>query len=115
MIDSATALDVIRNSGTKFFSVSFRRKRDRRVRGVLVAAAGSVRDMLCRARVRRYTKGVVPPPVRAAEDRRNEVLTVWDVEAFHRARQRGLGRVAAGRAAYRRINLAEVLCLSPVP
>lgn len=65
----------------KFFTVVFTKKTD-----------GSLRKMTARLGVKKGVKGVIDPEVRAEEDRRNGVLTVYDMAA----------------AGFRRINLQSL-------
>jgi len=127
------AKQLIETQGGKFFRVLFKRKNDKVVGGVVVAKAGETRSMLCRRGVKKFVKGVIPPAVRRAEDSRNMVLTVHDVEVFRELRttpilcptcngagcafckqigKRPMRLKEAGAAAYRRINLQEVEDLS---
>lgn len=101
------ALEQIAKTRGRFFRVAFRRK----TKGKNGEPAGSVREMVCRLRVRKFSSQKLPPGVRASEDAAASVLTVWDVEAFHSARREGKPLRAAGQAAYRRINMAEVVSL----
>lgn len=115
IISSARAWQQL-NDRNKFVRVHFRLKNDAKDG----RPAGTLRIMFCRRRVYRYTNAVtglgtycISPAERQAEDRRCNVLTVWDVEKFHQLRAAGLGRIAAGRGAYRRINMAQVLRIEP--
>lgn len=105
------ALSAILSHKGKFVTVSFRRK----TKGRNGEPVGSIRKMQARLHVRRHVAGVLAPGVRKAEDSRNQVLTVWDVQAFHAARREGKSLRQAGRAAYRRINLLEVVSIGVTP
>lgn len=95
-----------------FFSVEFER-RTNRADGT--AVQGDRRRMICRSGVQNYKLGVIPDAVRAAEDFRHAVLTVWDVQAYHRNRRQGMEQWDAGRNAWRRIDLTTVSECSAVP
>lgn len=117
VIPAVMVLASIRQNGSKFFKVVFARKNDKwgkdeQGNKVLVAKAGELRTMVCRRGVRKFVTGAQAPGQRAAEDKANDVLTVWDVPAFHAARREGKSEVEAGKAAYRRINVPEVVELS---
>ena len=102
--------------GGRFFSVDFARKNDKKVNGVVVERAGDIRHMVCRRGVAKYCDNVLPAGHRKAEDERNAVLTVWDVQAFKAEYDEAKdNHDEAGRAAYRRINLAEVKAISIQP
>lgn len=97
----------------QIFSITFRRKNakyghDNRGRRVVLEPAGSERRMLCRRRVPRYWRNVIPEAVRMDEDVTNNVLTVFDLGVFHRLRGQGVAKIRAGRASYRRINMSAV-------
>jgi hypothetical protein len=100
--------------GTRIFTVRFRRKH----KGQNGEPKGSIRVMTCRLRVRKYTNSVtglgrvIPPAVRRAEDVRCNVLTVFDIQLFNQYRHQGYGVIAAGRASYRRVNMAQVVSIS---
>lgn len=96
----------------QFFSVDFARKNDKKVNGVIVEFAGSIRHMVCRRGVGKYVQGVQPIGQRKAEDSRNEVLTVWDVQVYQEQRKMGIDQETAGTKAYRRINMADVKAIS---
>lgn len=96
----------------RFFSVDFARKRDKKVNGRIVEAAGSIRRMLCRTGVAKYVKGVLPEGQRDREDERCEVLTVWDMGVYQALRKEGKAQEEAGEQAYRHINLADVKAIS---
>lgn len=104
-----TAIDSV---GGRFFSVTFALKnkaKDGR-------PAGTLRDMLCRRRVKKYVKGIISPAARRMEDDRCEVLTVWDVQKFQELLKQGLPKMTAGRKSYRRINLQGIVSISiPLP
>jgi hypothetical protein len=91
----------------KFVTVSFRRK----TKGRNGEPVGSIRTMQARLHVRKHVTGVLAPGVRKAEDKKHSVLTVWDVQAFHAARREGKALRQAGKAAYRRINLLDVVSI----
>lgn len=122
MITTIDAWNRIAAAGGIIFSVTFRRKHpkiDRETKQV-VEPAGSLRKMTCRRGVRKHTQGIIPPGVRLAEDVRCNVLTVWDIEFYHERKRElrqqgvpaGVANMRAGRAAYRRINMAEVVEIS---
>lgn len=96
----------------QFFSVDFARKTDKKVNGVIVEPKGMIRHMLCRRGVGKYVKGVLPEGQRQAEDERNSVLTVWDVGVYQSKRKEGMEQEIAGEQSYRRINMADVKCIS---
>ncbi len=102
----------IASVGGQFFAVDFCRKNDKKVGGVVVEAAGSVRHMVCRRGVAKYVKGVLPEGQRKAEDAKHDVLTVWDVGVYQQLRKEGVDQGAAGEKAYRRINMADVKAIS---
>ena len=102
------------------FSVSFKRKHPKyeyqeaggkKVR-VEIEPSGAIRHMLCRRRVHKYTKGIIPPGVRLAEDVKCGVLTVFDLQYFKQLKSKGYPNITAGRKSYRRINLMEVVSTS---
>jgi hypothetical protein len=105
-------LSRIRSVKGQFFAVDFARKNDKKKNGVVIEPAGTIRHMVCRRGVKKYTDGVLPEGQRKAEDAKNDVLTVWDVQAYQQARNDGKDQEAAGRSAYRRINLADVKAIS---
>lgn len=96
----------------QFFAVDFARKTDKKVGGEVVEKAGTIRHMVARRGVAKYVKGVRPIGQRKAEDARNAVLTVWDVQAYQTARKAGEDAEKAGQGAYRRINMADVKAIS---
>ena len=104
----------LRFATNQFYSVEFER-RTNRPDGT--AVAGDVRTMLCRTggTMTAYKRGVISDAQRDQEDFTHAVLTVWDVQAFMRARAQGLNRQAAGCAAWRRIDLVTLRKLSVVP
>ena len=61
---------------------------------------GSLRTMNARMHVKKGVKGVLPPGHRAAEDKRNNVLTVYDMNVVE--------RTGDTKGAFRRINLEQV-------
>ena len=81
-----------RIQGGKIFTVCFIKKGD-----------GSYRVMNCRRGVTKGVKGVLPPGHRAAEDARNQVLTVYDMQKYVEGQD--------NKGAFRRINLADMLAL----
>ena len=89
----ATARQSLLRRGHKYVTLAFRRKRD----GKHGEKAGDVRVMTCRLHVGKFTKGVIDPAVRKAEDKAHDTLTVWDVQAFHSARRAGKSRKVAGK------------------
>lgn len=103
--------NILRNENS-FFSVEFER-RTNRADGT--AAQGDIRRMIARSNVNNYKLGVIPDDVRAAEDFRHALLTVWDVQAYHRNRAQGMGQWDAGRNAWRRIDLTTVRAVSVLP
>jgi len=114
------AISLISSKKGKFFTVTFKRKTAKYevLNGTktLVAAVGDLRTMLCRRGVKKFTNqslgfsGKVHSTV--LEDSKNDVLTVFDVELYNSYRRSGLRPITAGRRAYRRINLKEVVSLS---
>jgi len=92
----------------KMFSVTFARKVDKKVGGVIVEPAGSLRTMTARTGVSKGVKGVDEPEVRKAEDVRNNVLTVYDVNVMDANKNSGLPEDEWTKGAFRRINLAEL-------
>lgn len=80
----------------KFFSVEF------------IKADGTNRKMTCRRGVFKGVKGVLPEGHRAAEDDRNQVLTVYDVNKLTPE------MIASGevKGAFRRINLKTLIHLN---
>ncbi len=84
--------DLIDTFGNKIFSVSFVKKTN-----------GEDRQMQCRRHVKVGVKGIIPVGVRKEEDKRNAVLTVYDMQKitdFTNEKQK--------RGAFRRINLETV-------
>jgi hypothetical protein len=121
MIEPNDAWTRIFAVGGEIFSVSFMRKNPKYDENkAIVEPRGAIRRMVCRRRVRRYTRGVIAPAVRMAEDVKHNVLTVFDLQFFMQHRQellergftREIANLAAGRAAYRRINMAQVVDIS---
>ena len=96
----------------QFFAVDFARKTDKKVNGVVVEAAGSVRHMVCRRGVAKYVKGVQPEGQRKNEDAKHDVLTVWDVGVYQTLRKAGAEQASAGEKSYRRINMVDVKAIS---
>lgn len=76
------------NDTNTIFGVTFIKKTD-----------GSLRNMQARMHVTRDVKGVLPEGHRKAEDRRNNVLTVFDMQALDKVGPKG---------AFRRINLSAL-------
>lgn len=123
MITSQQAWSRILKTKGKIFRVVFRTKTPQYARnpdgsrGLMIAPAGRVRTMVARLGVQKFTKGVIPPEVRRAEDLQHDVLTCFDVQVFNALRthfedegvERGLAIFMAGRRSYRRINMNEVL------
>jgi hypothetical protein len=107
----ADALQVISDKGHQFFGVSFRRKNDKKVGGVVVEEAGTIRKMLCRRHVGKYVSGTGTGN-RAAQDSHNQVLTVWDVGVYQKLRKTGKTQEQAGKASYRRINIPQIIRIS---
>lgn len=85
----------------KMFSVAFRRKTDKKVGGVVVEPAGTIREMVARTGVQKGVKGVIAPEVRKAEDAENNVLTVYDMAVLEAGKDE--------KGAFRRINLSDLL------
>lgn len=96
----------------QFFAIDFARKTDKKVNGVVVEAAGSIRHMVCRRGVSKYVKGVQPEGQRKNEDAKHDVLTVWDVGVYQAFRKSGVEQMVAGEKSYRRINMADVKAIS---
>ena len=114
-IPTENVRDRIASVGGQFFAIDFARKNDKKVAGVVVEEAGSIRHMVCRRGVAKYVKGVQPVGQRKAEDSRNEVLTVWDVGVYQSLRKEGREQEQAGGNAYRRINMSDVKAISIAP
>lgn len=121
MIDTVDAWHRIWSVEGQIFRVAFRRKhdaygRDENGRRVLYEPKGTIRRMLCRRRVHRYTRNVIPPEARLSEDVANNVLTVFDLETFLRKRkdlldrgiEKNIANLSAGRASFRRINMSAI-------
>ena len=104
----------LRFATNSFFSVEFER---RTTRPDGTAVAGDIRRMLCRTggKMTAYKQGIIPDAQRDQEDFTHGLLTVWDVNAYMAAIRRGEPREAAGRAAWRRIDLVTLHKLSVVP
>jgi hypothetical protein len=98
--DATAALNAILAKGGRYFAVTFIKK------------DGSVRDMVCRLGVGKFSKGVETD--RLEKDLEAGVLTVWDREVYDRLVQQGVDAEAAGASSYRRINLDAVLYISGV-
>ena len=96
----------------QFFSVDFARKTDKKEKGKVIEAKGTIRHMLCRRGVGKYVKGVLPEGHRDAEDNKHDVLTVWDVGVYQTLRKSGVVQEVAGEKAYRRINMSDVKAIS---
>lgn len=96
----------------QFFSVDFARKNDKKEKGKVIEAKGTIRHMVCRRGVAKYVKGVQPEGQRRAEDNKHEVLTVWDVGRYQEYRKSGIEQEVAGEQAYRRINMSDVRAIS---
>lgn len=92
-----------------FFSVTF----ERRTNGVH-QVAGDLRTMLCRTGMSRYKLGLIPDAVRAEEDFRHGILTVWSLNDYNRNRRQGMSDFNAGYNAWRRIDLLKIKALSVV-
>lgn len=99
---------MLRNEG-RLFSVTFERRTDSRRN---VQLAGDDRTMLCKTGMSKYKKGLVLDAARDEEDFRHGILTVWDVNAYHRNVRRGLADFMAGWKAWRRIDLCGIRELS---
>lgn len=85
----------------KMFSVAFRRKNDKKVGGVVVEPAGTIREMVARTGVKKGVLGVIPPEVRKAEDAEHNVLTVYDMAVLEAGKDE--------KGAFRRINLSDLV------
>jgi hypothetical protein len=77
------------NATNTIFGVSFIKK-----------TTGELRDMVARMHVSKGVKGVLPEGQRKAEDARNAVLTVYDMQVLERLGEKG---------AFRRINLSDLI------
>lgn len=83
-------LEKVDNQNGRVFGVTFTKKTN-----------GELRRMACRRGVTKGVKGVVDPAVRRAEDRRNKVLTVFDMNVIE--------ETGSEKGAFRRINLAQLI------
>lgn len=79
----------VRNIDT-IFGVTFIKKTD-----------GSLRNMTARMHVSKGVKGVLPEGHREAEDERNNVLTVYDMQVIE--------KTGSEKGAFRRINLDQLV------
>lgn len=108
----------ILKSRGKIFSVSFRRRTDKKDNsGFVVERAGTIRRMTCRTLVSRFVSGLNDPNKRIKEDLANNVVTVFDVQTYNELmkeyKKAGWSKKIAGHLAgpksYRRVNLEEVI------
>jgi len=83
-----TFVKTVQNMDT-IFGVSFVKKTD-----------GSIRNMTARMHVKKGVKGALPKGHRESEDKRNRVLTVYDMNVLDEGGEKG---------AFRRINLSQLL------
>lgn len=65
------------SQGGRIFTITFRRRNDKRVDGMLVARAGDLRTMVCRLHVHKGVKGLRPD--RPEEDSRVMCVTVYEM------------------------------------
>jgi len=105
----------IRSTKGRFFAVDFARKNDKKKNGEVIEPAGSIRHMVCRRGVKKFSDGKLPDGKRKNEDAVNDVLTVWDVGVYQCERKNGKDQETSGRKSYRRINLADVKAISVAP
>lgn len=99
------ALNKIASKKGKFFKVSFKRKRDKRINGKIIHKAGDVREMVCRCGVSKFAKGV---STNKYSDAKNNLVTVFDIQTYNYLKK-SLGAQKAGQASYRRIPLNNVI------
>jgi hypothetical protein len=99
----------------KYFYCRFRRKVAKKINGIVIHPVGSIREMLCRYGVKKYSNATIASrQARHVQDNQCDVLTCWDVEVFHQARKTGMGLHQSGMCAFRRINLTQILEMRPV-
>jgi len=116
----ADAYALIADKKGRFFTVTFRRKTAKfeviNGKRTKVADKGDLRTMLCRRGVKQFTNTALGFKGKVKntdwEDLRNDTLTVFDVGLYNAYRAGGLRAVTAGRRAYRKINLREIVSVS---
>lgn len=70
-------LEEIEAHGNKLFSIEFVRRNDKKVKGVVVEPAGTVRRMICRLGVTKGVQGVQQG--REQRDINNRLVTVYEM------------------------------------